>query len=62
MRFTAGAPAGASSVDPGYLHVTAPPRRRPGRPRKAAGTAAETLRGFDLAAGSRGYARTRRPR
>lgn len=59
--FLAGQPAG----EPGFVPVTAPARRRPGRPRKAAaatGVAAEILRGFDLVAGSRGYARTRRPR
>ncbi len=55
-RFPAAAPAGS----PGLVPVTAPPRRRPGGPGRAAAPA-ETLRGFDLAAGSRGYARTRRP-
>lgn len=60
VRFPAGAPAGT----PGLVAVAAPPRPRPGRSRRTAepaAAAAETLRGFDLAAGSRAYARTRRP-
>ncbi|MCX6573110.1 MAG: molybdopterin-dependent oxidoreductase [Candidatus Aminicenantes bacterium] len=59
--FLAGTPAGA----PGVIPLAAPARRRPGRPRKtlaADATAEETLRGFDLVAGHRGYARTRRAR
>lgn len=58
MRFAAAAP----DALPGLAAVAPPPRRRPGRPRRPAGPAAEVLRGFDLAAGSRGYARLRRPR
>ncbi len=55
--------AAATEGEPGLVVGAAPPRRRSGRPRKtAAATAAEALRGFDLAAGSPGYARTRRPR
>ena len=57
-RFAEAAP----DAPPGLAAVAPPPRRRPGRPRKPAGRAAEALRGFDLAAGSRGYARVRRPR
>jgi formate dehydrogenase (NADP+) alpha subunit len=59
--FLAGAPAGA----PGIIPLAAPARRRPGRPRKtraADDIAGEALRGFDLVAGHRGYARTRRAR
>ncbi|HOW84730.1 MAG TPA: 2Fe-2S iron-sulfur cluster-binding protein [Candidatus Aminicenantes bacterium] len=59
-RFPAAAPAGT----PGLVLVTVPPRRRSRRPGKAAepaGGPAEVLRGWDLAAGNRGYARTRRP-
>jgi hypothetical protein len=57
----AGAPAGAPEIMP----LAAPARRGPGRPKRtraADDTAGETLRGFDLVAGHRGYARTRRAR
>jgi len=59
--FLAGTPAGP----PGVIPLAAPARRGPGRPRKtlaADETAGEVLRGFDLVAGHRGYARTRRVR
>ncbi|HMA52834.1 MAG TPA: molybdopterin-dependent oxidoreductase, partial [Acidobacteriota bacterium] len=61
-RFLAGEPSGR----PCFVPVVPPARRRTGR--AAAKAAAgddrlrETLRGFDLVAGNRGYARTRRVR
>ena len=61
-RFLVGAPAG----EPRFVPVAVPARRRAGRPaaKPAAGSerGGDTLRGFDLVAGNRGYARTRRAR
>jgi NADH dehydrogenase/NADH:ubiquinone oxidoreductase subunit G len=61
-RFVAGPPAGKLR----FVPVTLPARRRPGRLslKAAAGTdrRRDALRGFDLVAGNRGYARLRRVR
>jgi len=61
-RFLAGTPAGA----PRFVPVAVPARRRAGRPAAKSAAGAErgrdALRGFDLVAGNRGYARTRRAR
>jgi NADH dehydrogenase/NADH:ubiquinone oxidoreductase subunit G len=61
-RFLTGAPAGKLR----FVPVAAPARRRPGRPDAKAPAGSvhrrDVLRGFDLVAGNRGYARLRRAR
>ncbi len=58
--------AGARAVGPRFVPVALPARRRAGRPAARSASGAErgrdVLRGFDLVAGNRGYARTRRVR
>jgi hypothetical protein len=53
-----GGPAGRA----GFVPVAAPRPRRGRRPAAGPGIVKEALRGFDLVAGSRGYARLRRTR